>query len=56
VVRRPPLLIRVGAEIYPTMALEMLRVAFNETSLVLKSDANGLTGVAIAGRVFPTDE
>jgi adenylate cyclase len=56
VVRRPPLVIRVGAEIYPTMALEMLRVAFNETSLVLKSDANGLTGIAIAGRVIPTDE
>ncbi|MDA0230021.1 MAG: adenylate/guanylate cyclase domain-containing protein [Proteobacteria bacterium] len=56
VVRRPPLVIRVGPEIYPTMALEMLRVAFNETSLVLKSDGNGLTGIAIAGRVIPTDE
>ena len=56
VVRRPPLVIRVGNEIYPTISLEMLRVAFNETSLVLKSNANGLTGVAIAGRVIPTDE
>ena len=55
VVRRPPLIIRVGDEIYPTMALEMLRVAFNETSLVPKSDAGGLNGIAIAGRVIPTD-
>ncbi|MBT5039382.1 MAG: adenylate/guanylate cyclase domain-containing protein, partial [Rhodospirillaceae bacterium] len=55
VVRRPPLIIRVGDEIYPTMALEMLRVAFREKSLVLKSDASGLTGIAIAGRDIPTD-
>jgi len=55
VVRRPPLVIRVGDEIYPTMALEMLRVAFREKSLVLKSDAGGLTGIAIAGRDIPTD-
>ena len=56
VVRRPPLLIRVGREIYPTMALEMLRVALNKPSLVIKSDANGLTGVTIAGLLVPTDE
>lgn len=64
VVRRVPLVLRFGDELYPTLSLEMMRV-FNfaenyELSVVRQGDQLVLTGVRIGSGQFafeiPTDE
>ena len=55
VVRRVPALLRVGEPIFPTMAIEMLRVATGQKAIAVKSDKLGLTGVVVAKKLVPTD-
>jgi adenylate cyclase len=55
VVRRVPALLRVGEAIFPTLTIEMLRVATGQKSLAAKSDNLGLKGVMVAKRLIPTD-
>jgi adenylate cyclase len=47
VVRRIPMLVRVGSEMYPGMALETIRVAVGDPSYQAKAGEGGVTAVRI---------
>jgi len=57
VVRRMPLIVAVGEEIYPSLPIEALRVATGQTSYQVKMSSAGIEKVRIAGQpVVTTDE
>ena len=49
VVRRMPLLMKIGEDIYPAMAIEVIRVAVGAPSYQVKSDASGITAMRVPG-------
>ena len=51
VVRRIPLIMRIGDETYPTMALEVIRVATGNPSYQVKAGEGGVQAVRVPG--FP---
>ena len=57
VVRRVDMLVRIGNDVYPTLTLEMLRVAFGQKGYVVKTNSAGLVSIALrnAGEI-PVDE
>ncbi len=59
VVRRVPAVVRIGQDLYPTLVLEMLRVAAKEPQYAIRSVPNvenaGIAGVAVKGHEIPTD-
>ncbi len=55
IVRRVPALMSAGDQVYPTLAIEMLRVATGETTLVARASPVGVEGVLIGGVFAPTD-
>jgi adenylate cyclase len=57
VVRRMPLIVGVGDQIYPSLPIEALRVATGQTSYQVKMSSAGIEKVRIAGQpVVTTDE
>ncbi|MGI4938043.1 MAG: CHASE2 domain-containing protein, partial [Janthinobacterium lividum] len=55
VVRRVPLMLRIGDALLPTLAAESLRVARNEHNFLIQSDAHGaVERFAIGSLVIPT--
>ena len=52
VVRRIPLLMRVGADIYPALTIEVIRVAVGDPSYQVKSSAGGIDKMRVPG--YPT--
>ncbi len=54
IVRRVPLLAGVAGKIYPSLTLEVLRVAFGEKYFVVHSDKAGVRGISIADFFYPT--
>lgn len=55
VVRRVPLLVRVGARVVPALAVEMLRVAAGESTILVQVDAAGIAAVTVGRRRIATD-
>ena len=49
VVRRVPLLMKIGEEVYPNMAIETIRVAVGDPSYQVKADVNGITAMRVPG-------
>ena len=49
VVRRIPLLMRIGDEVYPAMAIEVIRVATNAPSYQVKAGEGGVIAVRVPG-------
>jgi adenylate cyclase len=49
VVRRLPLLMRVGEEVYPSVALEVLRVAVRDPSYQVKANEGGIVAMRVPG-------
>jgi len=47
VVRRVPLLMKIGEEVYPNMAIETIRVAVGDPSYQVKADASGITAMRV---------
>jgi adenylate cyclase len=56
IVRRIPLLWRAGDQLYPSLGVEMLRVATGQRAIVTKVNKYGLESVVVAGVEIPTDE
>ena len=57
VVRRVPLLMRIGDEVYPNMAIEVIRVAVGDPSYQVKADMNGVVAMRVPGYdTINTDE
>jgi adenylate cyclase len=55
IVRRAPVIMHAGDAFVPSLALEMLRVATNSNSPVIRSDKNGIQGVNFSRFRLPTD-
>jgi adenylate cyclase len=55
-VRRVPLLMRVGDTILPALAPELLRVATGQTTYAVQRNEIGIESLTIAGVRVPTDE
>ena len=55
IVRRVPALLKVDGKIYPTFALEVLRVATGQTAMAIRTNEAGVDSVVIAGARIPTD-
>jgi len=47
VVRRVPLLMKIGEEVYPNMAIETIRVAVGDLSYQVKADATGIIAMRV---------
>jgi adenylate cyclase len=55
VVRRIPLLVRADERVVPALAVEMLRVAAGETTILVHVDAAGIAAVTVGRRRIATD-
>ena len=55
VVRRVPLVLRAGGELYPALTMELLRVALGERTYVVESDSAGVAALLIGRYRVPTD-
>ena len=49
VVRRLPMLMRVGDAVYPAIAIEVIRVAVGEPSYQVKSNEGGIDKMRVPG-------
>ena len=54
VVRRVPLVAAVGAQVTPSLAMEMLRVGYNQGPIAVRTDAHGIREVRVADQRFAT--
>ena len=55
VVRRVPAFVVADGEIYPTLAIELLRIATGGNALAIKTDAAGIRSFVVGGVEVPTD-
>ncbi len=55
VVRRVPVVLRVGNDVHPALSLELLRVAAGQRSFGIKTNEAGVESVFVAGAWIPTD-
>lgn len=55
IMRRVPLVLAVGSELFPALAFDMLRVAIGE-SVAVRTGAAGIEGLLINPYTIPTDE
>lgn len=54
VVRRVPLVARIGQTLMPALSLEMLRVALGASSFAIQSSPAGIEGVSVGDLLIPT--
>lgn len=54
VVRRVPLVAAVGAQVTPSLAMEMLRVGYNQGPITVRTDTYGIREVQVADQRFAT--
>jgi adenylate cyclase len=55
IVRQVPLVVRVGKNMYPTLALELYRVGTRQSTMAIDYGPGGITGVKLKGLNVPTD-
>jgi len=55
IVRRVPVIMKAQGVTMPSLSFEMLRVATGSDTILIKSDAAGITSVAVKGFAVPTD-
>ena len=57
IVRRVPAIVNVGKQIYPTLSIEMLRVATGGTTILVRTTPVGIQDIVLQGPnyVIPTD-
>ena len=59
IVRRVPMIVRYGDDVYPTLVLDILRVATGQNAIAVKSDPAGINSILIqtpsGGITIPTD-
>jgi len=54
VVRRVPLAVAIGDEVFPSLAVEILRLGIGARWFTVEGDANGVTGVGFGPLMIPT--
>jgi adenylate cyclase len=55
IVRRIPMVMRAQGSIMPSLTFEMLRVATNSSTILIRTNEAGVQSVALPGFVIPTD-
>ncbi|MGE0744696.1 MAG: CHASE2 domain-containing protein [Rhodospirillales bacterium] len=55
IVRRVPAVMRVGEALYPSLVVELLRVATGQSTYGVRVDRAGVQGIVVAGTLIPTD-
>jgi HD-GYP domain-containing protein (c-di-GMP phosphodiesterase class II)/CHASE2 domain-containing sensor protein len=55
IVRRVPLLARIGAQLVPSLAMEMLRVGSGSSAIEVHANKHGVTSVDVADLSVPTE-
>jgi adenylate cyclase len=55
VVRRVPAVMSVAGQTRPALSIELLRVAMDEQSIVVRSDAAGVRSIMLGSVIIPTD-
>ena len=55
VVRRVPTVLNIGGRLAPSLTIELLRVLTGAPAILIRSDANGIKGVALPHIEIPTD-
>jgi adenylate cyclase len=55
IVRRVPMVIAVGHQLFPSLTLEILRVLTGSGGILLKTDQTGVLGIGLPGFQLPTD-
>lgn len=56
IIRSVPLALTYGSNVYPSLALELTRMAFDEEQVEIIYDAFGVHSINLGGREIPTDE
>jgi len=56
VIRSVPLAIAYNSTIYPSLALELIRMAYQDDHIEVNYDDTGISSINIAGREIPTDK
>ena len=56
IIRRVPMMLLVGDVIYPSLTVEMLRVATGQNTIVVETDDAGIKNIIVAGVKIPTDQ
>jgi adenylate cyclase len=55
VVRKLPLIVKADGRVLPSLALELLRVATGQTTVLMRTGDAGVNSLLLAGVEFPTD-
>ena len=55
IVRRIPMVMRVGSVVIPSLSLEMLRILTGSGPIIIKSDQAGIHSLGVRGLELPTD-
>src|SRR5204863_5919492 len=55
IVRRVPLVLRIGHDLHPALTVELLRVATGQEAYAVRADAAGMAGLVVANVPVPTD-
>jgi len=55
IVRRVPMVIAVGNQLFPSLTLEILRVLTGAGGILVKTDQTGVLGIGLPGFQLPTD-
>ena len=55
IIRKMPLLMIGQGATLPSLGLELLRVATGQSTILIRSDATGVSSIALAGVTMPTD-
>jgi adenylate cyclase len=55
IVRRVPSVMMAQGKKFPTLAIEMIRIATGQTTILIKRDENGINSLVLAGQEIPTD-
>src|SRR6185437_5843429 len=55
IVRRIPMVMRVGSVVIPSLSLEMLRILTGSGPIIIKSDQAGILSLGVRGLELPTD-
>jgi len=55
IVRRVPAVARIGRNLFPTLSIELLRVATGGSAMAIKTEPHGIKSVVVGGVEIPTD-
>ena len=55
IVRSVPLLVRYDNQLFPSLSLEVIRIAYNAKKVIVNYDSNGVTNIQLDNFFIPTD-